>query len=292
MSTAIATTKPPLPAEAQRLVDERQTRNLVAAKIAGMSWGKDLDIVARRALADWGQQHGVDVATEIHILGGRIYKSADFFLNRAQPYVRAGKLAYSYRYINVDKRLDDLARQGNADAQKELDERAMLRIQFNAPEAAHSTVLFITRIPQSGESFAAVKFCGGGTRKGDPVGDSNPESTALTRAARKSLRMVVGYEPELAIAFGEGDAEDDVVDIEEVIQRSQSEQRATNAEILAGARQGLRNVVNVPELTTGFAELGTIHVDTSKAADLFPDDLTDAEVAARDAENDAINQGH
>jgi len=93
--------------------------------------------------------------------------------------------------------------------------------------------------------------------------------------------MAVGYEPEVALTFGEQEDES-LGDVEEVIQRSQSEQRATNAEILAGARHGLRNITNVPELTAGMESLGTIHVDTSKAADLFPE-MTDAEIARRDA---------
>ena len=292
-STAVATTKPALPHDVQRALDERKLRNMVAAKIAGMSWGGALDLEARRALADWGQQHGVDVTTEIHILGNRIYKNADYYINRAQKYVRAGLIAYSYRYINIDKRLDDLAKRGNADAQKEVDERQMLRIQFNAPEAAHSTALFVVRFPASGESFAAVKWCGGGVRKGDPVGDGNPEATSMTRAARKVLKMAVGYEPEIAIAFGEEDDEA-VADVEAVIHRSQSEQKALTEATVAGQRRALRNIENDPQLTDGMNALGTVPVNMEAATDLFADsepvhvelrnsdDLTDAEIVERE----------
>ena len=264
-STAVATTKPAIPHDIQRALDERKTRNLVAAKIAGMSWGGALDLEARRALADWGQQHGVDVTTEIHILGNRIYKNAEYYINRAQKYVRAGLIAYSYRYINIDKRLDELAKAGNAEAKKEIDERQMLRIQFNAPEGAHSTALFVVRFPQTGESFAAVKWCGGGVRKGDPVGDGNPEATSMTRAARKALRMAVGYEPEIAIAFG--DNEDETIgDVEQVIHRSQAEQKALNAEVEAGRRRDLRNIRNTPELRAEFDSMGTIPIDAARLA--------------------------
>lgn len=291
--TAVATTKPALPADVQRALDERKTRNIVAAKIAGMSWGGALDLEARRALADWGQQHGVDVTTEIHILGNRIYKNADYYINRAQKYVRAGLIAYSYRYINVDKRLEDMAKRGDAGAQKEIDERQMLRIQFNAPEGAHSIALFVVRFPQSGESFAAVKWCGGGVRKGDPVGDGNPEATSMTRAARKALKMAVGYEPEIAIAFGEED-DDAIADVEAVIHRSQSEQKALTESVLAGQRHALRNIENEPQLTEGIAALGTVPVNIEAATDLFQDsepahvelrnsdDMTDAEIVERE----------
>jgi len=299
-STAVATTKPALPADVQRALDERKLRNMVAAKIAGMSWGGALDLEARRALADWGQQHGVDVTTEIHILGNRIYKNADYYINRAQKYVRAGLIAIDLRYINVDRRLEEDAANTDpfytetaAEARREIATRRSLRIQFNVPEAAQSAVLCVVRFPGSGESFPAAKWCGGGTRKGDPVGDGNPEATAATRAIRKALKMAVGYEPEIAIAFGEG--EDEVVaDVEAVIHRSQSEQKALNEATLAGQRQGLRNIVNERQLTEGMNALGTVPVNMDAATDLFQDsepahvelrdsdDLTDAEIVERE----------
>lgn len=290
-STAVAKAKPALPPEAQRMIDERQTRNLVAAKIAGMSWGKDLDMIARRALADWGTSHGVDVTTEIFILGARIYKNADYYINRAQPYVRAGLIALDYRYVNVDKRLDALVNSDDpeqaADAKRELHERIMLRIKYNVPESAQSSVLFTVRFPKTGESFTAAKWCGGGTRKGDPVGDGNPEATAMTRACRKALKMAVGYDAEIALAFG--DAEDETIgSVEEVIERSQREQRELNAATLAGQRHGLRNIVNEPALTDGINDLGKVPVKIEAAVDLFGDDMTDEEIVRQDA----INEGH
>lgn len=285
-TTAVA--KPAIPHDVQRMIDERKTRNLVAAKIAGMSWGGALDLEARRALADWGQQHGVDVTTEIHILGSRIYKNADYYINRAQPYVRAGMIAIDLRYINVDKRLDEDAANPDpeyadeaAGARREIATRRSLRIQFNVPESAQSAVLCVVRFPRSGESFPAAKWCGNGSRQKDPIGDANPEATAATRAIRKALKMAVGFEPEIAIAFGEQEDEA-VADVEAVVHRSQSAQRELNAATLAGQRQGLRNIVNVPELTAGMEALGKIEPKGVIADPYGSDGDDDSWIAERD----------
>lgn len=224
----VARPKPPLPPMIQMQLDERKAMNIVAAKIAGLSWGENLDLEARRALAEYGRQKGIDVTTEIYILGNRIYKNAEYYINRAQPYVRAGVLSLDYEYINHDKRLDELAKSTDievaANAKREIQRRLQLRIDYNVPEGAQSAALATVHILKFGTKFRAAKWCGNGVNKGDPVGNEKPEATSVTRALRKVIKTAAGYEPQILDTFGNPDAEkDDSIELEAAIARSKAE---------------------------------------------------------------------
>src|SRR5262249_44786910 len=95
-----------LPPEIQHALELRKQRNLVAAQIAGMSWGESIDLDTRRAVADWGRQFRVDVTTEVHILGKRIYLNAAFYLRRLGEMIADGRVEYAVAdHVEDDPRL-------------------------------------------------------------------------------------------------------------------------------------------------------------------------------------------
>jgi len=56
--------------------------------------------------------------------------------------------------------------------------------------------------------------------------------------------------------------------------------------------KALRNIATDPALVEAAEQLGKIKVDITAAADLFPDDLTDSEIAARDEQERAHRENH
>ena len=93
-------------------------------------------------------------------------------------------------FVNADARLDDLAAKGDKWAIEELTRRIKARIQHAIPEKALAACVQRFRIPSSGAVIVGVNWCGGGSRKSDPVGDAEPTKTAQTRARR---RACAGY---------------------------------------------------------------------------------------------------
>src|SRR5688572_27940567 len=152
------TENPTLAAEymekANSMLELRKAQNIVAAKIAGLSWGKALDDTARRAIAEYGRRNKIDVLTEIDILGGRVYKNAEYYTNRAQPFIRKGVLELTHEFVNVDPRLDAIAKGDDPIAAEEarriITHRAFLRIQHNIPENAKAAVVARLKFMKSG----------------------------------------------------------------------------------------------------------------------------------------------
>jgi hypothetical protein len=50
-----------LPPEMQAMVELRRANNIIAAQIAETNWGKGMDRETRRAIAEWGRRHEIDV---------------------------------------------------------------------------------------------------------------------------------------------------------------------------------------------------------------------------------------
>lgn len=190
------------PAHIQAAIEARRMLSRVAAEVAALSWGREMDQTSRVALARWGQEYGIDITTEIDILGGKPYLNARFYLNRAVELQREGVLEYLVPdHIHVDKRLEALAR-GEGEtaerARRELDRRAMERIAFNAPDEAKAIVVARAgvRAPSGAlVEFTGCKWTGGGTKKSDPIGEAAPVETAETRAYRRVLRLLVSHVP-------------------------------------------------------------------------------------------------
>ncbi|MGK2935220.1 MAG: hypothetical protein ACSLFE_08260 [Gemmatimonadaceae bacterium] len=224
-STAVVPARPPLhPAAEQRRLESR-----IAAQISGQTWGKSLDQLTRVAFASYLIRHSLEL-DEVDVLGGRIYKNGTYYLNRAQPLVRAGTIELRHEYINHDPRLDELAKSTDkeisAKAKSEAERRMLLRIEHSAPEDQPAIVIAYVTIAKTGKVLAGVNWCGNGGkntsgRLNDPVGDEEPAKTAITRAYRRVLRMAVGYEPEIA-QFIEIDDAEDAGTVEEKISESRA----------------------------------------------------------------------
>jgi hypothetical protein len=181
-----------LPPEIQQALELRKQRNLVAAQIAGMSWGEKIDLDTRRAVADWGQQFRVDVATEIYILGNRIYPNANLYLRRLGEMAADGLVEYAVPdHIEDDPRLKQLGPEGEGEYTRRLRER----IRWSVPDAAKCAVVFRVKLYSMEREVVGVKWTGGGTRKNDPVGEAFPVETAESRAARRCMRQLTSHLP-------------------------------------------------------------------------------------------------
>ena len=246
---ALIRTTPPgdLPPEARMMLEERRIKNRIAAAIAGMSWGKNLDLASRVALAEWGRRNNVDVTQEVHILGDRLYLNAQFYLNRLQPLIQSGQVEYLIaEHCHVDKRLDP---NDPTDA-KEIRRRRDLRIAYNIPDAAVGAVVARLKLRAVAEEFAGAKWCGGGTRKNDPVGDATPVETAETRAYRRVCKLVVSHIPQLRTKVEEAD-DDAVLNVSAVISESKESEQALRDQLEA-RRPNAGRLVGAG--TTGYGE--------------------------------------
>lgn len=197
--TGVAMTAPAsvgeLPAHLQQALELRKLSNQVAGKIAELNWGQKLDLVTRRAVADWGRTYGVDPSTEIHVLGGNIYLNAGYYLRRLAQLIERGLIEYAYAdHIEDDPRLAALKEDGTGEYNRRLRER----IKYQVPDKAASSVVFRVKLRSMDREIVGVKWCGNQTRKNDPVGDAMPVETSETRAARRAMRQIVTHIPNLA----------------------------------------------------------------------------------------------
>jgi hypothetical protein len=177
----------------------KRQRNIVTAQIAETNWGKGLDLETRRAVADWAQAVGIDPATELNVLGGNFYKNAYYYLRRQAELLEAGIIEYAYaEHVELSPDLLEMAKRHDehgAWAQEELTRRARQRILYNIPAKAESSVVWHVKVRGVPVEFTAAKWCGGGTRKKDPVGDEFPVETSETRAARRTMRLLADWRP-------------------------------------------------------------------------------------------------
>lgn len=94
----------------QELIERNRVRNEIMAQVAATNWGKGMDVVTRRAVADYCARRGLDPQQEIFILGGNIYLNAQCFLNRLQPFIQRGLILYAKPdLIHRDPELEKLA---------------------------------------------------------------------------------------------------------------------------------------------------------------------------------------
>lgn len=226
-ASPLAVTKDDLAAltDAQRQeIALRKNANIVTAQLAGTNWGKGLDDPTRRAVADWGKRNGIDVTTEIFVLGGNIYLNAQFYLNRLVGLLHRGLIRdYKQELIQHDERLDQIvgelidpnwpadlkaiAEKDRAEAFAEIRRRRRLRIEHGAPEksalqgngppqpfAIGLTTIWLAALPDT--PIRGVKWAPHDAQ--DPVGKNYPQETALTRSARRALKQCVTHIPELA----------------------------------------------------------------------------------------------
>lgn len=235
-------------AAAQQMIAERKALNEVARQIGNLTWGKSLGENVCRAVAEYCRRYNIDPATEIDVLGGRIYRNANYFLRRGAELRRQGLIReVSVRHINADPRLTRI--KGHEGAESELADREFLRIMHNVPDEAKGAVI-VTIYPVDGAPVTGVNWAGSfGSRK-DPVGDNDPGKTAETRAYRRAWRHLVETIP--ALKATEDDAKEDGKDLSEVVR----EEIKANAEpVPARLIEPVETVIE-PEDFTGELPLG------------------------------------
>lgn len=207
-----------LPDSVKQALILRRQQNIVTAQIAGTNWGKGLDQDTRRAIAEWSARVGIDPATELNVLGGNFYKNAYYYLRRLSEFVERRIVIYAYAdHVEVDSRLVTMTQRTDvpelaAEARKEIDRRTMMRIQYNIPDPAKGATVFHLKLTNTPYEFTAAKWCGGGTRQKDPVGDEFPVETSETRAIRRTMRLVATHNPQFRALVEPND--DDQVNLE------------------------------------------------------------------------------
>lgn len=256
-----------LPPEMQAVVEIRRANNIIAAQIAETNWGKGMDRETRRAIAEWGRRHEIDVTTEINVLGGGVYINANFYMGRLAKMVERGVVEYAVAdHVEVDSRL--------AEFPDELKRRKLERIRYQLPEKAVSAVVARIKLFRVPVEFTAAKWCGGrGTNSGgkfkDPVGEEFPVETSETRAFRRCLKQLVSHIPDEVrrIQMAEEDAE---VSLNGVLEQSAKQQKL---EIEVEQRQIVAGKAPVMDGMKGYGEPEPVPV--AAAAPLEDPDFQD-----------------
>lgn len=263
-STAVA--RRDIPDHIAARIEERKAINEVSRQIANLSWGKGLSAVALQSVAEYARRFNLDAASEIDILGGRIYRNANYFMRRGGELLRRGVVTdISVQHVNADARLDELAKRKVEGAQDEIDRRALARIRHNIPEGAKGAV--VVRITTaSGAVVEGANYAGVGK---DPVGAENPGKTAESRAYRRAWRLLVDTIPELKAE--EGEVSEAGTTVSAVVSEEREKDKA-----LAASMPGQR------QLTPGGYDgtdddLASVRIAATEALDLDP--ITDDEAA-------------
>jgi hypothetical protein len=188
-----------LPAKVKTDLALRAIQRNVNEAIAKKNWGTALDAPTIRAVADYCIRYNLDPVEDIDILGGRPYRKAIHYIKRLGDLTEAGHVEWhNHEHVEADPRLDEMAKDArDPEAQewalKEMHRRLRLRITHAIPDAAKGAVVYHVKMKQLTEVISAANWCGGGTRKDDPVGEGRPQLTAETRAARRCIRFVIPH---------------------------------------------------------------------------------------------------
>lgn len=183
-----------LPPAIRQQIELRRMANAVAVQLANLSWGQNIDGRTRSAIAEWGRRHQIDVTTEVDVLGNRLYLNSRYYLRRLAGLIEAGLVEYAYPdHVQVDPRLEKLGDLGTP----EILRRTQERIAHGIPDEAKGGVVFRVKLRALEREVCGASWCGGGTRKSDPVGDQEPIKTAESRAARRAMRLLVSHVPQV-----------------------------------------------------------------------------------------------
>lgn len=190
-----------LPAAVRAAVEQRKMLARAAAELATTSWGAKLDMGVRVAVARWGEVQGVDIATEIDVLGGRIYKNTRYYYRKLGELEARGVVAYARAdHVHADPRLAKLAGGKGPNTEKaaaELARREWERVLHGLPDEAAGACVFRIGLRQPDGSVREVtgaKACGV-PGKSDPVGTAHPMETSESRAMRRAMLKLAGEEP-------------------------------------------------------------------------------------------------
>lgn len=193
----------------------RKNQHLVAAKMSEMNWGKGLDEMTRRAVASYLERNKLDL-TEVDVLGGNLYRNSRYYKRRLAEMVEDGKIEYiKSDWVHADKRLEVHADEWST---TEKTRRDRVRIEYGIPEAAIGACVFRVKLKGVSTEITAAKWCGGGTRTADPVGDKFPMESSETRACRRAMTLVASSIP--ALRWHEDDLTEQGVDLSNVIKEA------------------------------------------------------------------------
>lgn len=289
-----------LPPQALAIVDERRLRNRMVQQIRGATWSRDLDHNTVLAVAEYAHRTGADPVTEIEVLGGRIYRNANYYDRKGAELIQAGVIAHIERdHIAADPRLDDLITlaeslatdgdpqllDGARDAKREKARRMALRIKHGAPEKAAAVCVVRLFVVGMAQPIEGCNWCGNGVRQRDPVGDAEPVKTAETRAARRAWKQLVLSDvarrvPAVAaLADAERVADDDGASVSEMIVEQRAQVRASH-----------RAALPQPVTTTGTDGYGDAAAASDTPAGDGPHSAAPAPVMP--ARTSAAGQGH
>jgi hypothetical protein len=194
------------PTAAQELELNRQYVQIIGA-IGAMSWGQRLTPGLRKAVAEYCRQHDVDPLTELDVLGGKFYINAAWYHRKLGDLRRRRIVAdFWIEHIHADPRLHAMMTDERypepvrADARQRWAEKAMKRIEFNAPEEAAAIAVCYIQLPDGGHPIVGVKWGGNGTSMKQPKGgggsqpnpivEANPELSVTSQAIRRAMRQV------------------------------------------------------------------------------------------------------
>lgn len=194
-NTAVARAPKPLAPEVQARIQDAKEKNAIVKAIRATLWGSNLPDAFAGAVAEYCRVNQLDAVRHVEILGGRIYLTAEFYIERGAFLMRSGEIEPADpEYINVDERLEKLAKDGTEWAVAERDRRLEQRIRWNVPEGVKAAVVQRLKIKSSGRDVVGVNWCGG-TQKKDPVGEAEPTKTAATRALRRAWKQIADVIP-------------------------------------------------------------------------------------------------
>ena len=194
-----------LPPQYEAALAVRKREAMMFAEVAKQSWGEKLDQTQRRAIAAFCQRNSLDPSM-IDLLGGKLYRNANFWLDRLAKMVGLGRVVYAFAdYITADPRLDTIAADKTDPeraqaARIERNRRQDERIKWQVPEEALAACVFRVKLRRAdGTEMEEVAGCKPVmAAANDPVGKGNPVMTAETRSARRALRKIIELAPEVA----------------------------------------------------------------------------------------------
>lgn len=205
--------------EQKAMLAQRKNLHLIAAKMSEMNWGKGLDEVTRRAVASYLERNRLDL-TEVDVLGGNLYRNARYYKRRLAEMVEDGLVTYvKSDFVHQDARLQTHAASTDLETAKwasaEILRRLQVRIEYGIPDAAVGACVTRIKLANVDEEITAAKWCGGGTRKSDPVGESFPIETSETRSCRRAMLLCASSIP--ALRWVENELTDSGIEISKTI---------------------------------------------------------------------------
>jgi hypothetical protein len=291
-----------LPPQAVALIEERKAVNTMARAIMNLSWGRQLDEIAAKSIAEYARRYGMDPARHLDLLGGKLYPNAQYYIEQGAKLMQAGVVSsvrqqhieadvrLAARYTNLreweaeakkEGRTDDAAEYARQarETRAEILDRERLRIRFNVPEKAAAAVVTWITLPGMAEPIAGCNWAGGGVKQRDPVGDAEPSKTAESRSARRAWRQLVQVCPEMTDRIATVDEDGKHVTAVIAESRQRFEVQEANAPRLTSTSEVGERLLQAGDTGYGDDITGTAPVVLDPNAD--PYDLNDAEPASR-----------